>query len=193
MPEFAAEYEAALSCLAEALSGLEDHAVIGGLAVAVRGVPRTTRDINVLIAVPPIRLPATLERLHDAGFTFETQEVLAELRDDHLSRIHRGSVRVDLMSAVLGVFVEVVRSARWETVQGRRVRVASAEGLALLKLIAFRPQDEADLMGLVAVNRGSLDVSRIREWYRQVGEVTDPSWRALERMLIEVEGREGRR
>ena len=189
MSDFSTEYDGAIAALAEAFSGLEDHALIGGLAVAFRGVPRTTRDIDVLLAVPRIQLPAALERLRGAGCTLEIRDVLAELRDDHLSRIHCGSVRIDLMSAALGIFGEVVKSAKWETVRGRRLRVASAEGLILLKLIAFRPQDEADLMGLIATNRGVLDVSRIREWYGQVGEFTDARWQALERMLAEVEAR----
>ena len=58
MSEQASEYDSALICLAEALSGLEDYALIGGLAVAFRGIPRTTRDIDVLLTIPRIQLPA---------------------------------------------------------------------------------------------------------------------------------------
>ncbi len=48
-------------------------------------------------------------------------------------------------------------------------------------------------MGLIATNRRKLDVSRIREWYGQIGEHTDARWQALERMLAEVEARKGPR
>lgn len=188
MSDYSGEYETALASLAGALSGVEEYAVIGGVAVALRGVPRTTRDIDVLLAVPRIRVPGVLERFQGAGFTLDAKEVLVELRDDHLSQIRYGSIRIDLMTAVLDIFVDIVRSARWEDIRGRLLRVASAEGVVLLKLIAFRPQDEADLMGLLAVNRGSLDIDRIRAWYGQVGESTDARWQALERMLAEVRG-----
>ena len=54
--------------------------------------------------------------------------------------------------------------------------------------MAFRPQDQADIMGLVATNRGALDVDRIRTWYCQVGETTDARWQALQRMIAETGG-----
>jgi predicted nucleotidyltransferase len=186
MSEPSEEYEAALSRLAEALAEVEEYAVIGGLAVAFRGIPRTTRDIDVLLAVPRIQLPPVLERLAKTGFTLDVTDVLRELRDAHLSQIRYGPIRVDLMAAVLGMFVEIVKTARWEDLHGRRLRVASPEGLILLKLIAFRPQDQADIMGLLATNRGALDIDRIRTWYCQVGNADDDRWQALQRMLAEA-------
>lgn len=186
MSDFVDEYEETLSRLADSLSGVEEHALIGGLAVAIRGVPRTTRDIDILLSVPRIRLPATLDRMRDAGFAVDLEGVVRELRDDGISSVRYGSVRVDLLSAVIGAFVEVVRNARWEELRGSRLRVASAEGLVLLKLIAFRPQDQADILGLVATHRGALDVTTIRRWYEQVGEFTDDRWVAFEGMRAEV-------
>jgi hypothetical protein len=186
MSEFSTEYEGALAALARAFTGVDDYAVIGGLAVAFRGIPRTTRDIDVLLAVPRIRLPSLLERIQEAGFTVDIPQVLTELRDEHLSRIRYGSTRVDIVAAVLGLFADIVQCASWEDLHGKRLRVASAEGLIILKLIAFRPQDEADLMGVLATNRGRLDLGRIRTWYAQVGETTDARWKALERMLSEL-------
>ncbi len=160
----------------------------GGVAVAFRGIPRTTRDIDLLLAVPRIRMPGVLERLQAGGFILDVKEVLTQLRDDHLSQIRYGSTRVGLVSAVLDVFVDIVRSARWEDIHGLRLRIASAEGLVLLKLIAFRPQDQADITGLLATNRDALDVDKIRGWYSRIGETTDARWQALERMLGEVGG-----
>jgi hypothetical protein len=175
-------YEEALSRLGEGLSGFEDWALIGGLAIAFRGIPRTTMDIDLLLAIPRIQLPTVLDHLQEQGFDLDVQKVLVELRDDHLSRIRYGSIRVDLLSAVLGLFADVVKTASWEVVHGARLRVASPEGLIILKLIAFRPQDQADLEGLIAMNR-SLNVPLLREWYAKVGEIGDDRWQMIERML----------
>jgi predicted nucleotidyltransferase len=188
MSEHFAEYETALSCLADALDAVDDYAVIGELALAFRGIPRTTRDIDVLLAVPRIQMPGVLERLQEFGSTLDVTEVFTELRDEHLSQIRHGSIRIDLMSAVLDIFVDIVKSAQREDIRGRRLRVASAEGLVLLKLIAFRPQDQADLAGLLATNKDTIDIDRIREWYSRVGETTDARWQALLRMRTEVGG-----
>ncbi len=153
-----------------------------GLAIAFRGIPRTTQYIDLLLAIPGIRLPAALDRLQEQGFDLDVRKVLVELRDDHRSRIRHGAIRVDLLSAVLGLFAGVAKAATWEVVHGTRLRVASAEGLSILKLIAFRPQDQADLQGLVAANR-SLDAPLLRKWYAMVGEVVDDRRGMLERLL----------
>jgi hypothetical protein len=45
------------------------------------------------------------------------------------------------------------------------LRVATPEGLILTKLVAFRPQDQADIVTLLAANRDDIDVGLIRrEW-----------------------------
>jgi hypothetical protein len=75
------------------------------------------RALNRRSAVPLIRMPEVLEGLLQAGFTLDVMEVLTELRDDRLSRIRYGSTRVDLMSAVLDVFVDIVKSARRQALQ----------------------------------------------------------------------------
>ncbi len=181
MSEPSTPYLEALARLGKALSEFEDWALIGGLAIAFRGIPRTTQDIDLLLAIPRIRLPEALEGLHAEGFDIDVRKVLGELRDDHLSRVHYGSIRVDLLSAVVGLFADVVKTAAWETVHGTRLRVASAEGLIILKLIAFRPQDQADIQGLVEMNR-ALDVALLREWYKKVGEIGDDRWDLFERM-----------
>jgi len=43
-----------------------------------------------------------------------------------------------------------------------RIRVASAEGLILLKLLAFRTQDQLDIENLVAANGDQIDVAWIQ-------------------------------
>jgi len=43
------------------------------------------------------------------------------------------------------------------------VRVATAEGLILTKLVAFRPQDQVDIETLLTANRDEIDVDMIRE------------------------------
>ena len=51
---------------------------------------------------------------------------------------------------------------------GRRaitVRVATAEGLILTKMVAFRPQDQIDIETLLTANRDTIDINLIRqEW-----------------------------
>jgi hypothetical protein len=82
-----------------------------------------------------------------------------------------GSIRIDWLKPVLPAFADILRRARWEEVGERRIRVADAEGLLLLKLIAFRGRDQEDIKGILAANAGTLDL----DWLRRElhGLVTD--------------------
>ena len=49
--------------------------------------------------------------------------------------------------------------------EGHSIRVATAEGLILTKMVAFRPQDRMDIETLLTANRDEIDVDLIRaEW-----------------------------
>ena len=64
-------------------------------------------------------------------------------------------------------------------------RVASAEGLILLKLLAWRTQDQLDIESLVAAHKDTLDLDWIRsEW----ATLADPADSRMAR-LAELAGR----
>jgi len=174
--------------LADAL-GEADYAIIGGVAVGYRSVLRTTRDVDAVLAVPRSSLPPILNRLQEAGFIVDVARVLKELRDDHLSHVQYAATgtRLDLMDALVPSYRQVVRLATWEEIEGHRIRIASAEGLIFLKLLAFRLQDRVDLRSLLAANRGKLKFDIIRDLYTQVGETGDERWQHLERVRAELD------
>ena len=57
---------------------------------------------------------------------------------------------------------------------GHRVRISSAEGLIVMKLIAMRPQDEADVHDLLAAYGDDLDLDFIRSELDTFAEPDDP-------------------
>jgi hypothetical protein len=62
--------------------------------------------------------------------------------------------------------------------EGHTLRVATAEGLILTKMVSFRPQDQVDIETLLIANRDEIDVELIRhEWEPvSVGEETRTAW-----------------
>ena len=61
----------------------------------------------------------------------------------------------------------------------RQIRIASAEGLILLKLLAFRPQDQVDIENIVLANRKTLDLDWIRTEWQTVASLDDPRMKRL--------------
>ncbi len=129
-----------------------DYALCGGLAVAVHGHPRMTKDIDILIR---------LESLEDAKAALATIEYDLESglfrfnpntdKESQMYRVSRAEgtelVTLDLM-LVAPVF-ETVWSDRESVSIGESViKVVSRKGLIRMKDVAGRPQDLADIDAL---------------------------------------------
>lgn len=118
------------------------YAMIGGLGTTLRGRPRFTQDVDVLLDLPQIVLPGVLDDLAASGFSFDLTTVIREFVGQHMTSFRFGSVRIDWLKPVLPLYARTLADASalpWT--EGHSVRVASAEGLILTKMVAFRPQD----------------------------------------------------
>lgn len=142
------------------------YALIGGLATMLRGRPRFTQDVEILLEVPQVALPPLLKDLAARGFTLDVATVVSDFVRQHLTVFRFGSVRIDWLKPVLPLYSRALAEASelpWT--KGHSLRVASAEGLILAKLVAFREQDQADIRTLLAANQAHMDLDLIRyEW-----------------------------
>jgi hypothetical protein len=86
---------------------------------------------------------------------------------------------------VLPIYQHVLDRATEESWLQHRVRVASGEGLILLKLLAFRTQDILDIENLVAACGGRLDIDWIKSEWQTVASLEDPR---MQRLLTIVQG-----
>jgi hypothetical protein len=160
-----AELVLAVDALAESFAARKvRHALIGGLAISMRGRPRLTQDIDFLVDVSQIALPGLLDDLVDRGFSLEPLVVIKEYVRENITAFKFGPVRVDWLKPVLPLYTRALGDASpldWS--EGHPIRVATAEGLILTKMVAFRPQDQMDIETLLIANRDTIDVSLIRE------------------------------
>jgi len=159
------------------------YALIGGLAAGYRSRPRFTQDVDLLLHIPQLALPALLDKLQLEGFQFDTKTVIHEWNAEHLTVLSYAGVRVDWLKPVLPCFQHVLDTARIETWLDSPVRIASAEALILLKLISFRQQDVADIEALLAANRGELDLEWIHRELATVVSADDPRMQRLQELL----------
>lgn len=86
---------------------------------------------------------------------------------------YRG-IRVDWLKPILPAYQHILDHATREDWLDLRIRVASAEGLILMKLLAARTQDWLDIENLVAANVPSLDVDWIRNEWQTLADPDDP-------------------
>jgi predicted nucleotidyltransferase len=150
------------------------YAIIGGLAVAQHARGRTTDDIDALLTVPQIAMPGFFEALKNHGFEVDLMRHIRELRKGFTSVYFHG-VKIDLMQPVVPAHARILDRAMESEILGKRVTVVSAEGLIVMKLMAMRPQDEADVLELLAGYGAQLDFDFIR---REMETFADDSVRA---------------
>ena len=142
-----------LRALIEALDDARvDYALCGGLALAVYGVPRATRDIDLLAR--PVDLDRVRAVARARGFTFEALPMTFSSSGISIQRFSKLEGSEPLMLDVL-LADEVL-----ESVWASRTRVAYEDGdicvvskqaLITLKLSAGRPQDLVDVQNLEAL------------------------------------------
>lgn len=140
-------------------------ALIGGLAISVRSVPRFTKDLDFAVAVAgDPEAEDVVHRLRGRGY--QPVEVLEQDYVERLSGVrleHNSSdVVVDLLFASSGIEGEVVASAtRVEVLPQLLAPVASTGHLIALKVLAGRNQDLTDLEALIpGASTADLDVAR---------------------------------
>jgi hypothetical protein len=142
------------------------YALIGGLAFVLRGRLVYTQDVDFLLEVPQIVLPGLFDELVERGFTLDPATVIKQFVREHSTSFSFGNVRIDWLKPILSLYSRTLTDAgALEWTEGHTVRVATAEGLILTKMVAFRPQDQIDIETLLTANRDTIDVGLIRqEW-----------------------------
>lgn len=131
-------------------------ALVGGLAVSARAEPRTTKDVDIVIAVSDdvgaerAVLELRQRGYGDAGQMLEHDATgrLATMRMVAPSAREAAAV-VDLIFASTGIEPEIVAAATLvEVLPGTAVFVASLGHLLAMKVLAGRMQDAADFVSL---------------------------------------------
>lgn len=138
------------------------YAVIGGLAVNIHGYVRATRDVDLLIAVEQ---EGDLHELM-ATLGYETID-----RREDLSSYVRGSERADFLHARRDASRKFLAEAKRVPFAGLLMPVVSAEGLLAFKIQALnddpnRIRDLSDMLELLRVAHGQVDLDQIRAYFR---------------------------
>lgn len=150
-----------LAALAEASACLDAleiaHAVIGGLAVGAWGYPRATKDVDFLVRA------ADVFDVHGNIVTF------------------RAHVPIE----VNGVKVDYLPAEDHGLEKALVDPIVPVEALFLLKLRAWRRQDQTDLAKLIELGA---DVDHIRKWLRN--RIEDEAVTRLDKLTAAVDAGE---
>jgi hypothetical protein len=148
--------------------------VIGGLAVALLGRPRVTRDVDALVLLAEERWPAFMEAGRAFGFVPRQPDALDFAHEARvlLLRHQPTGIDVDVVLGSLPFEEEAVARAVAVQVAGVPVPLPTPEDLIIMKAVAHRDRDLLDIEGLLAVHL-DLDLRRVRRWVRTFADALE--------------------
>jgi hypothetical protein len=151
------------------------YAVMGGWAVRLYALPRPTYDIDFTIVIDRRRLPDLYEAARDAGFSVPEQfaagwiDSVAGMPLVKFRLVIEGrSIDIDLFLAESDYQRVLIDRRQSHLVAGRKAWFVSPEDLVLLKLIAGRKRDLADIED-VLLGQPKVDETYLRRWARPLG------------------------
>ncbi len=170
---------------AERVSGV----VIGGVAASLLGRPRATRDIDAVVLLDASRWDDFFSAAERFGFLPRLSNPIEFARENRVLLLKHGpsGIDVDIAFGSLPFEEEVIRRASTVTIGGVAISLASPEDIIIMKAVAHRPRDMADIEAILAA-RPDIDITRVRQWLAdfsallEVPEILDD----IEKMLKHI-------
>ncbi|HME53583.1 MAG TPA: hypothetical protein VKM55_15260 [Candidatus Lokiarchaeia archaeon] len=113
------------------------YVIVGGFAAIVRGTPRTTTDLDLIIENDPVNVHLFLNALKRNDFdVMEGQTKIASVGGSTISILDDLSpLRVDLKIARKLDDVDALKHGVWEDYEGMKIRIASTELILFGKVL----------------------------------------------------------
>ena len=141
--------------------------MIGGVAASLLGRPRFTRDIDAVILIDEESWAEFLASGKKFGFQPRRSDALEFARKTRvlLLRHASSSIDVDVSIGSLPFEKELIARTVWKDVGGVRTPLPTVEDLIIMKAVAHRNRDLADIESLTEVH-AKLDMDRIERQRR---------------------------
>lgn len=163
--------------------------IIGGVAASLLGRPRLTADIDAVILLSVDRLSHLFRVAEEEGLIPRIPDAIDFARQHRVLLLHHqeSGIPVDISLGILPFESDMVEHRILLTVAGLTVPVPRPEDMIVLKAIAHRPVDLADIRAIVE-NYPTLEWEYIRQWVEAFAEILEAPhlWEDI-RPLLTVE------
>jgi len=161
--------------------------IIGGVAASILGRPRVTRDVDALVLLDEKDWGEFLSAGKEFGLVARVTDPLDFARKAKvlLVRHEPSRIDVDVTFATLPFEKEAISNGVWVDLRGVRLPLPTAEDLIIMKAVAHRPRDLADIESIMDAHQ-KLNLRKIRRWVREfstVGEMPE-IFNDLEKIVV---------
>jgi hypothetical protein len=148
--------------------------VVGGVAVSILGRPRMTHDIDALVLLDEGYWENFLIDGARFGFVPRLTDCLDFARKSRVLLVrHKSSgIDVDITFGALEFEKEAITHAVWLNIKKIRLPLPTPDDLIIMKAIAHRPRDLADIGSILDVHP-KLNLRRVRRWVKEFSEAIE--------------------
>jgi len=148
-----------------------DYVIVGGIAVAGWGNIRTTRDVDVIMAIESGRVKELVGAFKKRGFSVSAGNILSALeKKNHFTIFdERSEYHVDAKGVYGERELRTMRTKKKTRIKGVNVYIASPEDIIANKLVFGSEQDLKDAEGIFIRQLGKLDLEYLEEICREMG------------------------
>ena len=181
--------EALLSRLVPALERAQMvYMLTGSVASSAHGTPRSTRDIDIVIAPTRSQLLALIQQFPGSLYFSDEKQALAELANRSTFNIIDSATgwKVDFIIAEDSEYGRTAMSRRrLIQIAANAVYVASPEDVVIAKLrwakLGGSDRQIEDVAGIMSTQGSNLDVAYIEHWIRDLR--LEKQWQVLRKKL----------
>jgi hypothetical protein len=166
---------APLQALQNLISDFNDQGVIiGGIAASLLGTPRYTVDLDAVFLVNLDDLPVLLQAATKQGIEPRISDPIPFARKNRVLFLRHvvSGTDIDLILGILPFEIEMVERSNLISIGPIQLRLPTPEDLIILKAVAQRPKDLADIQS-IASRHPDMDKERIRFWVEQFAEALE--------------------
>ncbi len=164
--------------LSEVLEG-KKYVLIGGIASAIHGIQRYTRDADIVLTVTKEELHDLIKKLKEHGFeiskSYEENFTDKILKRQPAKILYSNEYSVDFRVGSYTIDKESIQRAQPYQIYDRIYLVATPEDIVVYKMARFSGRDQFDIQGIVERNGNKLDIAYIKKSAEQlIKEIKEP-------------------
>ncbi len=185
--EYITPFLAPLRGLQNLLSEFHERGVIiGGIAATLLGAPRFTADVDAVLLISLSDILNVIQTAAKQGIEPRIPDAEAFARKNRVLLLRHVSsgTDIDLSLGMLPFEIEMVERSIVLHVGSINLRLPTPEDLIILKAVANREKDMADIRA-IAESHPNIDKERVQYWVQQFGEAlgTPNLWTDIETLL----------
>lgn len=149
--------------------------VFGAQAVLLYGRPRLTADVDVTVEIAFDRVPSLVAALRERSFELRVRDAEAFAAQAWvLPFLHaRTGIPLDVVLAGSALEARFLDRAQEHDLGGTTVPVVTPEDLLVAKILASRPKDLEDVVGILCERRDQIDLTYVRGTLRELEAALD--------------------